>query len=347
MKGRVIAIQPRADGAGNIAALIEDGRLEDLLVDAGDDAGLQPGAICRGVMERPLKGQGAAIVRLPDGQRGWLREPKGISPGMSILVQVSTHAEPGKAIPVTLRLTFKSRFAIVTPGAPGLNVARSIRDEEARDRLDILAREGMQGAEGLGLVLRTASELASDEDVASDIADMRQLAEAVLADDGKGPELLVDAPDVATRAWRDWPEPEMVAEGPTSFDDHGVSDVLDDLRQIRVNLGGAAWMAVEPTSALVAIDVNTGGDTSPAAGLKANLAAVEALPRALRLRGLGGQIVVDCAPISKKQRLDVEAAARRAFKRDTVDTQVVGWTPLGHLELLRKRERQPLREVMP
>jgi Ribonuclease G/E len=71
------------------------------------------------------------------------------------------------------------------------------------------------------------------------------------------------------------------------------------------------------------------------------------LPRALRLRGLGGQIVVDCAPISKKQRLDVEAAARRAFKRDTVDTTLVGWTPLGHLELLRKRERQPLREVLP
>ena len=57
---------------------------------------------------------------------------------------------------------------------------------------------------------------------------------------------------------------------------------------------------------LVAVDVNTGADTSPAAALKANIAAAKALPRALRLRGLGGQVVVDFAPLSKKDRRQIE-----------------------------------------
>ena len=83
----------------------------------------------------------------------------------------------------------------------------------------------------------------------------------------------------------------------------------------------------------------SGADTSPAAALKVNLAAAKALPRALRLRGLGGQVVVDFAPLSKGNRRQVETALRAAFKTCPVDTALVGWTPLGHYELQRKRER--------
>ena len=88
--------------------------------------------------------------------------------------------------------------------------------------------------------------------------------------------------------------------------------------------------------------MNTGGDFSPAAGLKANLAAARTLPRQLRLRGLGGQIVLDLAPMAKKDRKQFETTLRSAFRADTVETSLVGWTPLGHFELQRKRERLAL-----
>jgi Rne/Rng family ribonuclease len=101
-------------------------------------------------------------------------------------------------------------------------------------------------------------------------------------------------------------------------------------------------MYVEPTRALVAVDVNTGGDTSPAAALKANLAAARMLPRALRLRGLGGQITVDFAPMSKAHRKQVEQSLRASFKNDPIETSLVGWSPMGLFELQRKRERLPL-----
>jgi Rne/Rng family ribonuclease len=106
-------------------------------------------------------------------------------------------------------------------------------------------------------------------------------------------------------------------------------------------------MVVEPTRALVAVDVNTGADMSPAAGLKANIAAARTLPCALRCRGLGGQVTIDFAPAPKKDRRQIETALKGAFRGDPVETVLAGWTPLGHFELQRKRERLPLHETLP
>ncbi|MCB1331935.1 MAG: ribonuclease E/G, partial [Maritimibacter sp.] len=79
-----------------------------------------------------------------------------------------------------------------------------------------------------------------------------------------------------------------------------------------------------------------------AAGLKANIALARELPRQLRCRGLGGQIVVDFAPMPKKDRPALEQVLRAALRADPVETALAGWTPLGLCELQRKRERRPL-----
>jgi Rne/Rng family ribonuclease len=105
-------------------------------------------------------------------------------------------------------------------------------------------------------------------------------------------------------------------------------------------------MFVEPTRALIAVDVNTGSDTTPAAALKANLAAARELPRQLRLRGLGGQIVVDFAPMPKRDRAVLEQCLRASFRKEASETTLAGWTPLGNYELQRKRDRMPLRKAL-
>ncbi len=343
MKGRIVVLDEIAGRSA--AALLVDGRLEDLLIDPAEGAGPAPGAILRGVCDRPMKGQGGMILTLPDGHKGFLRQSKGYSPGQTLLVQVTGIGLDGKAAPVNTRLLFKSRYAIVTPQAPGFNVARSIKDEEERERLLEIAHEEMDEApEGFGLILRSASgDVASDE-VAADIAAMRDLAVAVLADAEGAPELLVDAPDAHLEAWRDWsmPAPDEIIDGEGSFDDHGVWELLDALGRPTSGLAGGGSMVIEPTSALVAVDINTGGDHSLAAGLKANMAAARDLPRQLRLRGLAGQITLDVAPMPKKDRRQFEDALRRAFRADGTDTVLAGWTPLGMFELQRKRDRHPL-----
>ena len=346
MKGRIVILDMIGDQSA--AALVVDGQLEDLAIDPASDAPL-PGAIYRAVADRPVKGQGGLFVKLPEGS-GFLRQTAGIAPGDRLLVQVTGPAEPGKATPVTTRLLFKSRYAIVTPGAPGLNISRKIRDEDSRATLDELAKNAMHGAaEDLGLILRSAAELAEPDEVAADISDMRALAETVLADVSGPPELLVDGASAQETAWRDWadPAPDEVIDGPGGFEDHAVLDLIDALRTAHVPLAGGGHMMIEPTRALVSIDVNTGPDTSPAASLKANIAAVRDLPRQLRLRGLGGQIVVDFAPMPKKDRAILDQVLRGAFKGEAAETNLAGWTTLGLFEMTRKRDRLPLSEVLP
>lgn len=339
MKGRQIILD-HIDGR-EAAALMVDGQLDDLLID-GDAP--RPGTIYRAVADRPVKGQGGMFLKTPDGNV-FLRQVKGLAPGDVMLVQVTGYAEPGKAIPVTQKVLFKSRYVIVTPDAPGINVSRSIREDDERDRILEVAHE-VGGEAGMGLILRSACEGVAREEIAEDIANMLDLADQVLGD-AEGPaEKLIDGDGPHVAAWRDWADPADVVTQAGSFDTHGVLDALEEVQGIRVPLEGGASLFVEPTRALVAVDVNTGGDTSPAAGTKANFAAARALPRALRVRGLGGQVVLDLAPMPKKDRRGFEGALRAAFKRDTIDTTLVGWTPLGHYELQRKKARQALSEVL-
>lgn len=325
------------------AALVVDGRLEDLAVDPADDTPL-PGAIYRAVADRPMKGMGGLFVKLPEGQ-GFLRQTAGIAPGQRLLVQVTGPAEPGKAYPVTTRLLFKSRLAIITPGAPGLNISRRLQDPELRSDLEALASEGMAGAPpDLGLILRSACAHAGPDEIADDIAAMRDLAQAVLADLDGGPELLVEGAGAHETAWRDWadPAPDDTIEG--GFAAHGVLDLIDATLAARVGLG-EGHMLIEPTRALVAVDVNTGADTSPAASLKVNIAAARELPRQLRLRGLGGQVVVDFAPMTKKDRGILDQVIKAAFKSEP-EVNLAGWTTLGLFELTRKRDRLPLAQLL-
>ena len=323
-------------GGKEAAALVESGTLVDLLVDSPAP---RPGAIYRAIVDRPVKGIGGVFLKTPDGS-AFLRQIRGLSPGQAVLVQVAGYAEPGKAIPVTQKLLFKSRYAIVTPTAPGLNISRSIQDEAARDDLLVLAHDQMAGSE-MGLIVRSAAQGAEPEAVAEDIAAMRALAEQVLADTENGPTLLLDGDGPNALAWRDWAGPSALVDQSGCFEAHGILDQIEALSAPEITLK-PGMMYIEPTRALVAVDINTGGDASPAAGLKANLAALRLLPRALRLRGLGGQIILDLAPMPKKHRRSVEQALRGAFRADDIETSFVGWTPLGHMELQRKRARPRL-----
>ncbi|UMA65455.1 ribonuclease E/G [Roseivivax marinus] len=337
MKGASIALDRVADREA--AALIVDGRLEDLFLDG--DAAL-PGTIYRGVAGRPMKGQGGIFFDTPDGP-AYLRQIKGISPGEARLLQVTGYAEPGKALPVTDRVLFKSRFAIVTPGAPGINVSRQIRDDDMREALLEIAHDVMEG--DFGLILRSSCAGADEDAVAEDIREMVALAQAVTADVPGGPEVLVEGDGAHARAWREWTMPASVDQDPDAFERLGVWDAIEDLKAAHVPLSSGS-MAVELTRALVAVDVNTGGETSPAAGLKATIAALRELPRQLRLRGLGGLVTVDPAPIPKKERKQIEAVLRAALKTDTVETVFAGWTPIGNIELQRKRDRPALADIL-
>ncbi len=340
MKGQTIVLD-HINGV-EAAALLVDGVLSDLLFENNAPA---PGTIYRATVGRPAKGQGGVFVQTPEGP-AFLRQIKGLAPGDRLLVQVTGYAEPGKALPVTAKILFKSRFAIITPLAPGINISRRIKDDDTRDALLEIAHAEMSGS-SMGLILRSSCDQTDEDEISQDIRQMRELASAITADaDGNNNEKLLDGDSPHALAWREWTDVVTVINDPGAFEHLGVLDQIDGLQGARTPLSGGASMFIEPTRALTAVDINTGTDTSPVAGFKANLAAAKDLPRQLRLRGLGGQITLDLAPMAKKDRRQFETALRSAFRIDRVETALVGWTPLGHFELQRKRDRLPLAEVL-
>ena len=314
-----------------------DGQIDDVFLGVPEDAPPGPGAILRGRVDRPMKGQGGVFLNTPAGQV-FLRQAKGLKQGACVLVQVTSWAEPGKAPPVTDRVLFKSRYCIVTPSAPGINVSRQIKDDDRRDALLELAHDAI-GDSPFGLILRSAAEGAGEDDLADDIVATLSLAKQVMSDAGDAPEVLVDAPEPEDLAFREWSDASAVTQGAQALEASGVLDQLAEALSQDIALGAGGSMVIEPTRALVAVDVNTGSDGSLAAGLKANLSVARALPRALRLRGLGGQITLDLAPMPKKDRRQFESVLRASFRADPIETVLAGWTPLGHYELQRKRER--------
>ncbi len=341
VKGREILIGTSGKGAG-VAALLIDGRLQDLLVDPVPAVATAPEAIHCAIPDRPMKGMGGTMLDLGQGTNGYLRGTRTPALGKPMLVQVTGWSEDGKAPPVTSRIRLKGRCVILTPDVPGVNVARTISNAERKLALKRVGRTEIGGADDMvGLVMRSASETADDDEIAQEIRQLLAQWTRIQAGLATGvPGCLMSAPGAAQIAWREWAD--RMTTVSRSIANSGLDEALAILSRPIVAVG-EGFMSIETTRALVAVDVNTGGDTSPAAGLKASIGAIRELPRQLRLRGLGGQITIDPAPFPRKQRKQVEETLAGAFRGDEIETSFAGWTPLGHIELQRKRARRPLR----
>ncbi|MEM9782165.1 MAG: ribonuclease E/G [Pseudomonadota bacterium] len=404
MKGRIVALTS-VTGGRPAAALLVNGVLEDLIVDAGDGQPLTGEIFAATVIRRNAKA-GGAFLDLGCGASGFLRDAKGTRDGERVLVQVASQPEPGKAVPVSTRVLYKHRLLIHTPGAPGINVSRQIKDPEERDRLtagveraaspflDVWRAEGEAtllddaaekaarrrqriAARGRmlddgGIIVRAAAEGAPGEIIAEALEwplAARAEAEALLRGGENDTRLPHDAWQEAITEWCHPLPDQLLADGSAAalidaqtaegrlddalagrvtaargdpFDALGVWDMAATLSAPKVDLAGGGSIVIEPTTALVAIDVNTGGDFGPDAGVRANVEAARLLPRLLRLRGLGGQVVVDFAPMAKKERRRLEDALKAALKRDPIETAAHGFSTMGLYELQRKRERRPL-----
>ena len=356
--GRILVLDHA--GARSLAARLADGRLEDLLIDPVDPDQPAPGAIYQARITRPLKGLGGAIVELGRGQQGFLKARSGLSPNALLPVQVNTTPTPGKPPGVTTRIALKRRSVIVFPGRPGIGFSRTFGAD------DIL-RAGLRGMvesipgldpESTGIVFRGACEHMNLSDIRDELDEAGgDACQILVAADPEKPGLRLAAPTAAQRARVDWmhPEPDDVLDETGSFDTLGIWDMIGAIRTPIARLPGTSGgtaspsggptLILERTHALVSVDVNAGGRFSPDAGYRTNLDAARELPRQLRLRGYGGQVVVDFAPMPRRNRQSVESVLARAFREDPVETALAGWTPLGHFELQRKNERFPLEDL--
>lgn len=306
-----------------------------------------------------------------------------LKPGQEVVVQVLKDAMPNKGARVSTQLTLPGRSLVLLPNVTHLGVSRRIEDEEEREQLRALLEEIQPS--GAGLIVRTAGADAGREDLESDLAFLTRLWDRIRdrSDRVSAPTLIHRDLDVALRVVRDylsedfsviWVDGEETYERIVDFVDQvqpsllsrvklhhhqnrGLFERFDLDEEIEAALKTKVWLksgghiVIHPTEALVAIDVNTGRfvgsrnleDTV----LTTNLEAVEEIVRQIRLRNLGGIIVIDLIDmVEKEHQQQVFESLEQELSKDRAKYKVLNISEFGLVELTRKRSRPSLERLL-
>lgn len=308
---------------------------------------------------------------------------KRFPPGSEIVVQVTKGPISTKGPRVTANLSLPGRYLVMMPGTHLRGVSRKIGDAKERQRLKkILDR--MPLPENAGLIVRTVGSNANQR---SFVRDLRNLMEAwnELQDNIKNlsaPACVYQEPDLVERVVRDWLTEEIDCVTIDDFDSYtrirnvasrisrraksmirhydghlaifehyGVERQIEETFRRKVNLKSGAYLVIEETEALISIDVNTGRHrgkgSQEEAILEVNLEAVEEVARQLRLRNIGGLVVLDLIDMkSRKHQNTVYKAMKQALRRDRARTNVLQISELGLMEMTRQRQEESLLSKM-
>jgi ribonuclease G len=302
--------------------------------------------------------------------------------GQNVLVQVSKESLGTKGARITSFVSLPGRYLVYMPQARHIGVSRRIRDERERDRLRAALR-GLTLPPG-GFILRTNAEGKSESEFAADVEFLTRLwaqiqtrfeqaaAPAALHEEGdltfrvvrdlfspEVDEFVVDAREVFDRCAgyvealvpslrdrvRQWTDPAPI------FEALGIEKDIERALRRRVWLKSGGYIVIDHTEALVSIDVNTGKYVGKRdfeqTVLKINLEAVGEIVRQIRLRDLGGIIIIDFIDMeTADHREQVYRALKRALADDKARTNVLEISELGLVEMTRKRVRQDLRALL-
>jgi len=321
--------------------------------------------------------------RKPNGEPAKPIE-KVLAEGQPVLVQVVKDPIGSKGARLSTQVSIAGRMLVYLPQDPHIGISQKIEDESGRQALREKLKALLPAEEKGGFIIRTLAEGAADDELRTDVeylrhlwADIRErslgaeppkllyqdlsLAQRVLRDmvSGDVSAVKVDSREnyqkLAAFAETYMPEVRGKLEHYTGerplFDLYNVEPEIEKALSRRVDLKSGGTLYIDQTEALTTIDVNTGGfvgsrnfdDTV----FKTNLEAAQAIARQLRLRNLGGIVIVDFIDMqSEEHRAAVLAELKKALARDRTRMTVNGFTQLGLVEMTRKRTRESLAHVL-
>ena len=350
------------------AALIDEkSRLIEMQVERMGESEIV-GSIHLGRVTRVEKGIGAAFVEFDDKEPGFLGKAKNVTEGQAVIVQVIRAAGGGKGAVLTVNPELPGRYLSLDATRPGIHWPRGKWEgdrAELATLLEEIAPEGSGVAPGplaptverdtlkaeadrLGATWKEIREKAASSKPPAELLASPALIDRVLRE-ARGPVVMDDPKHFSatrTMAERDMPDLADALElymGKTPlFEETGVEEQLHEALSSRVEMPGGASLVIEETEALTAVDVNMGGSGGRAqsdnAIRSANEAAVREAARQIRLRNIGGLIVVDFISMKNKtHRKQLVELLRREMRDDPVRHDVLGMTPAGLVEITRQR----------
>jgi ribonuclease G len=384
-------------------AVLEDGVVSEVYLERPSHRSIA-GNVYKGTVDNVLPGMEASFVDIGlekngflyvdeivvpelEGRRHGRRIQELVERGQEVLVQAVKDPMGTKGARLTTEVSLPGRFLVYVPFGDGIGVSRRLEDEE-RERLKAICKE-LELPEG-GLIVRTAAEGASSEELEGDLALLRKLWSTIggRARRAEAPALVYQESELPLRTVRDLfirdfervvvdhdrtyrriagylkrTSPELAArvehyrEAEPLMERSGVDDAVRSTLSRRVDLPSGGYLIFDYAEAFTVIDVNTGRFVGARGKsnqgrledtiTKNNLEAVTEVVRQLRLRDIGGIIVIDFIDMANpKNRHLVEEALNRELARDRTKTYVVEISPLGLVEMTRQNVTDGPREIL-
>ncbi|HUQ22753.1 MAG TPA: Rne/Rng family ribonuclease [Gaiellaceae bacterium] len=385
-------------------AILEDDRVAEVYLERPERRSIA-GNIYLGTVDNVLPGMEAAFVEIGLEKNGFLYVDEIVVPelegkrhhgkkitdliarGQQIMVQAVKDPMKTKGARLTTEISLPGRFLVFVPQGEGLGVSRRLDDAERARLKDVI--KGLNAKEG-GIIVRTAAEGASAEDIERDLVFLQRLWKTIQsnAKSAKAPALVYQEAELPLRIVRDLfagdfesaqidhdrtykrivgylkkTSPHMLErvhhykEKTPLFEGTGVDAEIRSTLNRRVDLPSGGYLIFDYAEAFTVVDVNTGrfvGSRSKNSSgrledtiTKNNLEAVKEVVRQLRLRDIGGIIVIDFIDMANpKNRATVEEALRTELERDRTKTYVVEISPLGLVEMTRQNVTDGPREIL-
>lgn len=297
-----------------------------------------------------------------------------VKKGQQLIVQVVKDPSSGKGARITNHITLPGRLVVYMPGVDYIGVSRRIEDEAERQRL----RDCVESMRGMGIIVRTAARGAAREELIREVTMLSALWQQVqsAADFAIAPQLVHRDSDLLLRTVRDmfsddvesfavsgegaaarvremvsYLSPELLSriralgEDDDVFDIYGIEGQVKKCFVRKVWLKSGGTLIFDQTEALTAIDVNTGKCTGArdleTTIFRTNMEAAVEIARQIRLRDIGGIIIIDFIDmLDEAHQQEVVATLEKELKRDRMRSNVLGMTALGLVEMTRKKVRQ-------
>jgi ribonuclease E len=296
-----------------------------------------------------------------------------------VIVQVNKEERSNKGASLTTNISLAGRYLVLMPGTDLFGVSRKIEDEKERKKLKEILKQ-LKLPENIGFIIRTAGMGRTKTELARDLDYLLKLWQSIEKNvaDQPAPALLHREHDIVIRSIREHFSPDICEilvdekdvyrkvrdffhevmpkyesqvkqyqEKRPLFNKYQLEEQIEQVYSKRIKLRSGGHIVIEPTEAMVTIDVNSGSATKEKGiedtAFRVNMEAAPEVARQLRLRDLGGIIVVDFIDMTQKHhKLDVEKAIKAELKLDRAKTKVLRISALGLLELSRQRLKSSL-----
>lgn len=361
-------------------AIVEDDKLVELLIEENKNNKLVSN-IYRGIVKNVKAGLEACFVDIGFEKLAYLplKKDSNIKSGMDIMVQINKEAIGTKGAKLSEEISLSGRFLVYIPSNDRITISNRLQDEEERFRLKKLVRSFV--GKDCGIIIRTEANGCSKEELENDFNELKEKYDLICKEFklGIGPKLLYKELDFSSKYIKDNVNEDVeqivlndaqkyeeiknilkcinkdyisklkLQENEDIFDLYRIQNQIERSLNKKVWLKSGGYLIIEKTEALTVIDVNTGKFTGSGnredTVYKTNLEACKEIARQLRLRDIGGIIIIDFIDmIKKKNKENLLKTLNSHMEKDKRKSEVLGMTRLGLVEVARRREKNSISE---